>query len=135
MDIRHADNLPARLDGVRRRFERWRATRRGRTRIPDTLWASAALVADTFGISRTAQVLRVNPSRLKKRIAQKLAASVPELDGEPRFVELGPFSSNGSCECLLELEDGNGAKMRIELKGMAAPDLAAFSQGLWNRQA
>jgi len=133
MDTRHTGNLPARLEGVRRRFERWRATRRGRTRIPDTLWASAALVADTFGISRTARVLRVNPSRLKKRLVQKLAASVPELEGEPRFVELGPFSPNGSCECLLELEAGNGAKMRIELKGIAVPDLAALSRGLWNR--
>ena len=65
-----------------------------------------ALVADAFGISRTAQVLRVNPSRLKRRLAQKLAASVPELEGEPRFVALGPFASNVSCECLLELEDG-----------------------------
>jgi hypothetical protein len=92
------------------------------------------VVADTFGISRTAQVLRVNPSRLKKRLAQKLAANVPELEGEPRFVELGPFSPNGSCECLLELEAGNGPKMRIELKGIAAPDLAALSRGLWNRQ-
>ena len=134
MGTRHTGSLPARLEGVRRRFEWWRATRRGRTRIPDTLWASAALVADTFGISRTAQVLRVNPSRLKKRIAQKLAANVPELEGEPRFVELGPFSPNGFCECLLELEAGNGAKMRIELKGIAAPDLAALSRGLWNRQ-
>ena len=134
MSTRHVGNLPARLEGVRRRFERWRGTRRGRTRIPDTLWASAALVAEAFGISRTAQVLRVNPSRLKRRLAKKLAASVPELEGEPRFVELGPFSPNGSCECLLELEAGNGAKMRIELKGIAAPDLAAFSRGLWNRQ-
>ena len=134
MGTRHTGNLPARLEGVRRRFERWRATRMGRTRIPDTLWASAALVADTFGISRTAQVLRVNPSRLKRRLAKKLAASVPELEGEPRFVELGPFSPNGSCECLLELEAGNGAKMRIELKGITAPDLAALSRGLWNRQ-
>ena len=134
MGTRHTGSLPARLEGVRRRFERWRASRRGRTRIPDTLWASAALVADRFGISRTAQVLRVNPNRLKRRLAQKLAANVPKLEGEPRFVELGPFAPNGSCECLLELEAGNGAKMRIELKGIAAPDLAALSRGLWNRQ-
>jgi hypothetical protein len=79
-------------------------------------------------------VLRVNPSRLKKRIVREPAASEPELEGEPRFVELGPFAPNGSCECLLELEDGSGAKMRIELKGIAAPDLAALSRGLWNRQ-
>ena len=134
MGIRHTGNLPARLEVVRRRFERWRASRKGRARIPDTLWASAALVAETFGISRTAQALRVNPSRLKKHLAQKLAASEPELECAPRFVELGPFSPNGSCECVLELEAGNGAKMRIELKGIAAPDLAALSQGLWNRQ-
>jgi hypothetical protein len=134
MGTRHTGDLPTRLEGVRRRFERWRATRRGRTRIPDTLWASATLVADTFGISRTARVLRVNPSRLKKRLAQRSAANVPELEGKPRFIELGPFSPNGSCECLLELEDDNGAKMRIELKGIAAPDLAALSRGLWNRQ-
>jgi hypothetical protein len=57
------------------------------------------------------------------------------LESEPRFVELGPFSPNSSCECLLELEAGNGAKMRIELKGIAAPDLAALSQGLWNWQS
>jgi hypothetical protein len=79
-------------------------------------------------------VLRLNPSRLKTRLAQKLAASVPELEGQPRFVEVGPFSPNASCECLLELEAGNGPKMRIELKGIAAPDLAALSRGLWNRQ-
>ena len=134
MGTRHTVSLPARLEGVRRRFERWRATRMGRTRIPDTLWASAALVANAFGISRTARVLQVNPSRLKKRLVQKLAASVPESEGKPRFVELGRFSPNGSCECLLELEAGNGAKMRIEVKGIAAPDLAALSRGLWNRQ-
>ncbi len=134
MDTRHLESLPARLEGVRRRFERWRATRRGRTRIPDTLWTSAALVADTFGISRTAQVLRVNPSRLKRRLVEKPATSLPELEGEPRFVALGSFSPRGTCECLLELEAGNGAKMRIELKGVAAPDLAALSQSLWNRQ-
>jgi hypothetical protein len=92
------------------------------------------VLANTFGISRTAQVLRMNPSRLKKRLAQKLAASALELEGKPRFVELGPFSPNGSCECLLELEAGNGAKMRIELKGIAAPDLAALSHAFWNGQ-
>lgn len=134
MGTRHTDNLPARLEAVRRRFERWRATRRGRARIPEMLWASAARVAETFGISRTAQVLRVNSSRLKRRLAREPAASVLTLESEPRFVELGPFSRNGSCECLLELEAGNGAKMRIALKGIAAPDLAALSQGLWNWQ-
>ena len=59
---------------------------------------------------------------------------MPETEGEAPFVELAPFSPNGSCECLLELEDAGGAKMRIQLKGIAMPDLAALSQSFWNRQ-
>jgi hypothetical protein len=34
----------------------------------------------------------------------------------------------------LELENVGGAKMRIQLKGVAVPDLAALSQSFWNRQ-
>ena len=41
MDARETRSLPAQLDKVRRRFERWRATRKGRSPIPDGLWASA----------------------------------------------------------------------------------------------
>jgi hypothetical protein len=86
MDTRHSGDLPARLESVRRRFEQWRATRQRRTRIPDTLWASAVRVAGTFGISRTARVLRVNPNRLKRRLGDKLVTSAPELEGESRWM-------------------------------------------------
>ena len=60
MGIKKADALPARLEGVRRRFERWRRTREGGTRIPETLWAAAVKVAGVYGIHRTAKTLRVN---------------------------------------------------------------------------
>jgi hypothetical protein len=64
MGARKARRLPARLERARRRFERWRRTRKIPSRIPEPLWAAAARMAGTYGISRTANTLRVNYSAL-----------------------------------------------------------------------
>ena len=139
MGTRKTRELPARLERVRRRFERWRRTRKGRTPIPDPLWASAVKLAGTYGISRTASVLRVHYYSLKKRV-DKEAASSPDESGRASvapFVELAvPTSPSSGCgECLLELEDAGGAKMRVHLKGVAAPDLAALSRSFWGGES
>ena len=136
MDTRKASDLPARLEGVRRRFERWRRTGEAHARIPDSLWASAAIMADAYGISRTANVLAVNYQVLKKHLGHKTAgAGRTEAEGKARFVELAPFAPSSPCECLLELEDAGGAKMRVRLQGIGIPDLAALSQCFWNRRS
>jgi len=136
MDTRKARDVPAQLEGVRQRFERWRRTRKGHARIPDSLWASAAIMADAYGISRTATVLRVNYHVLKKHLGHKKAATGrTEAEGEARFIELAPFAPSSRCECLLELEDAGGAKMRVRLQGVGMPDLAALSQSFWNQQS
>ena len=136
MDTRKARDLPARLEGVRRRFERWRRTRKAHARIPDSLWASAAIMADAYGISRTANVLAVNYQVLKKHLGHKTAgAGRTEAEGGARFVELAPFAPSSPCECLLELEDVSGAKMRVRLQGVGMPDLAALGQSFWNRRS
>jgi hypothetical protein len=44
------------------------------------------------------------------------------------FVEVMPPVSGGASECILELEDPGGAKMRVHLKGVEAPDLAALTR-------
>ena len=132
MNTSKTRDLPSVLEGLRRRFERWRATRKAHARVPDSLWASAAIMADAYGISRTATVLRVNYHVLKKRLGHKTAASRTGAEQEPRFIELAPFAPSSPCECLLELEDAGGAKMRVRLQGVGMPDLAALSQNFWN---
>ena len=107
--------------------------------IPDSgcaLWASAARVANRWGMSRTAAVLRVNSSRLKKQLRTHATAGAggAKAEDKTRFIDLTPFATNGSCECLLELEDGDGAKLRVRLRGTAAPDLAAITRSFRNRQ-
>ncbi len=157
MDTKKARDLPARLEGVRRRFEQWRGTRKAHARIPDSLWASAAVMADRYGISRTAQALGVNYEALKKHLGPKTAAKHRALrrriERRPaaansefarskaaQFVELPAFVSAATNlrsvpgDCLLELEDGGGARMRVRLRGVGMPDLAALGRSFWNRQ-
>ena len=150
MDAGTRRELPARLEGVRRRFERWRERREGRDRIPDSLWAAAARAAGRYGLSMTANALRVNYHALQKHLAATtagdghvvekrigrrtaVAGDGPETEGTSPFVELPAFASAGACECFVELEDASGAKMRVRLRGVGTPDLAALGRSFWDR--
>lgn len=69
MRSRGTGTLPARLKAGRRRFECWRRTRKGRSRIPDPLWNLAVKLSATYGTHRTAKTLRLSPDSLKKHVA------------------------------------------------------------------
>jgi len=129
------DGFPAGLESTRRRFDRWRQARTGRSRIPEILWASAVKAAGRYGLHPTARALRLDYYTLKKRAASAVPGGGHEGEGVATFVELPPPVSMGSCECIVELEDPRGAKMRVHLKGMPAPDLAALSRGFWSLEA
>ena len=58
--------VPAGMQRICRRFERWRRSHRGRLPIPEGLWASAAAVAREHGVFRTAKVLRLEYGKLKR---------------------------------------------------------------------
>jgi hypothetical protein len=133
MNARKTAEVPADVEAVRRRFEQWRQTRKAGTPIPESLWAAAVRLAGRYGISRTARTLRVGYCALQERVERETAcpaASSPTLR-EPAFVELPVPLPPGTGECLLEWEDGAGAKMRVHLQGVAAPDLVALSRSFW----
>jgi len=120
------------LEGVRRRFERWRRTRKIGSRIPEPLWSAAVKSAEAHGIHPTAKALGVDYYSLKKRLKKKSASRSRVGSGsEAAFVELAAPGQMAVQECILELEDVEGSKMRIHLKGIEAPDLAALSRSLW----
>jgi hypothetical protein len=121
------------VEATRRRFEQWRQVRKVHTPIPESLWAAAVKLAGRYGISRTARALRVGYYALQERVERETACSAaasPTL-GEPAFLELAVPTRPGTSECLLEWEDGDGAKMRVHLQGVAAPDLVALSRSFW----
>ena len=142
MRSRGTRTLPARLEAGRRRFECWRRTREGRSRIPDPLWNSAVKLSAAYGIHRTAKTLRLNPDSLKKRVAsangngsrgqKKTSQKAAGQETATAFVELVP--TEGACppECIVELENPRGVKMRIHAKGNRIPDVVtAVSQVLF----
>ena len=136
MSTRKTRDLPARLAGVRRQIERWRRTRKVRSRIPEPLWALAIEVAGTYGVHRVAKALRLSYYALKKRVTEGAVAvhRVTKRGTKATFVELPPPVQTTSGECILEVENASGAKMRMHLKGVAMPDLAAISRSFWNHQ-
>jgi hypothetical protein len=71
MNASKRGDLPAGLEGVRRRFEQWRRTRRGHARIPDALWAAAVKAAGMHGLHRTVKALRLDYYSLKERVEQQ----------------------------------------------------------------
>jgi hypothetical protein len=119
------------LEQLRRRFEEFRSVRTSRGRLPAGLWKEAAEAAKRFGLNPTAQALRLDYNRLKKHMA-----AVPgrikqrkQVDPAPAFVELIGAVPQVTTDCRIEVESGRGAKLRLELKGVATGELASLIRG------
>jgi len=70
--------------------------------------------------------------RKAMRRGRRVSASRhPESPASATFLEVGPLSSAAVGECILELEDAVGAKMRVHLKGHEIPDLTALARVFW----
>jgi hypothetical protein len=121
---------------LKRRFEQWRAGRKLGERIPLELWAGAVAAAVEHGAYRVAGELHLDYAVLKRRAAlagSKAASS--ELT--PRFVELfapaertmPPGASQP--ECVVELDNARGAKMRVELSGNGLCGLSTLCNAFW----
>ncbi len=79
------------------------------------------------GLNRTARVLKLDYYSLKKRLdgASDLAPS-------SMFVELPSAPPSIASECVVELEDATGSRMRVHVKGQHLPDVLALSRSFWN---
>ena len=122
----------AALSRAQRKIEQWRQRHRPGARIPEELWREAAELACAYGTYRTARALRLNYYSLKKQMAV-VAGSGRSVPG---FVEILPGGMPiPRPECLIEVEDGRGAKMRIRLQGQDLPDVAALVGGFRERRS
>ena len=112
----------ARLAGLVKRFASWRSKRVRGDRIPESLWDAACQLAAELGVCRTAQTLRLDYYTLKRRLEEAEASA-------PRFIELAGASS--AHECVVELEDSSGKKMRIHTKGQPL-DIESLANAFWS---
>jgi hypothetical protein len=119
--------VPAEIEETQLQFEAWRRERKRGQRIPEKLWAAAVEMGKQHGVWPTARALHLDHSRLKRRVHNS-----EDNEKSGAFVEL---ISQGAmlCACSVEMEDGRGARMRIELKGTAA-DVTALSRTFWSER-
>ena len=131
MRDRTPNTIPAEIEATKLKLEEWRRSRTGQERIPETLWSEAVGLARRFGTWPTARALRLDYNKLKQFAgsSSERRASNPSTT----FVEVIP-SAAGVSSCIVEMENGRGARMRIEWKGAAA-DLTALSRTFWEERA
>ena len=106
------------LDQLERRLQGWRRSRRGHGRLPDEVWEGAVALARTRGVSHVARRLRLDYYKLK-RLSSDWGSGTPDReasDCRPAFVEMSlPTLSPGAGVCRVELRDGQGGTMRVDL--------------------
>ena len=127
MSERPTVSVPAEIEKAQLQFEAWRRERQRGQRIPESLWLTAVELAKQHGVWPTARAFHLDHSRLKRRVGN---GEDDEKNGA--FVELIPEGAM-LCGCTVEMEDGRGARMRIELKGAAA-DVTALSRTFWSER-
>ena len=132
VQTRQCSDVLSRLKG---QFDQWRAGRKVGERIPLALWAGAVAAAVEHGSYRVAAELHLDYAVLKRRAALAVGKA-PATELAPRFVELfapaGPTASATSQpECVVELDNARGAKMRVELSGNGLAGLSALCNAFW----
>jgi hypothetical protein len=121
------------LEDIQEKFEHWRSTRKSRCeRIPVSLWQSAAVLTKSYPIHVIAKALRLNGNDLKKQV-QKYCGKNPAPTPQSDFIELScDLPSISSTECIVELADPAGARMRISMQGKSL-DVPGLIASFWNR--
>ena len=136
MFVRKRGEIPNSLLRGWERFETWRRSRKPGDRIPERLWSLAVKLADVHGVSRTSGVLKLDYYSLRQRVASQGCESE---SAAPSFIELSPSPATvpppvpSTTECVVELEDGLSARMRVHLRGYELPDLSALCQSFRRR--
>lgn len=87
------ETLPEDIQFVRERFEAWRQTRPGRSRIPAELWAAAAGLTRQHGMHRVARALGLNDFVLRKHVMEAAPDAVPAASSELALAQSNPSAS------------------------------------------
>jgi hypothetical protein len=122
------EHLPDDLAQARSRFQTWRHRRTSRSPIPFHLWALAVRLVQRHGLSRTASALGLGYYSLKKHVEQ---TATPSPSRGPAFVEL-PAPGGLDKQCQLDVDNGAGATLRVQLLGYDAAEVAVVARTFWS---
>jgi hypothetical protein len=91
-------------------------------------------LARKHGVSKTSLALHLDYYSLKRRL-EAGPGPRPEREGAgARFVEIPLRPVPNGSACVLEVEDGHGARLRLELQGIVgAGELAGLVGSVWSQ--
>jgi hypothetical protein len=93
-------------------------------------------LARRYGLSRVAQVLRVNYTGLKHHLVTSSAPQAPRTNANAaEFVEVPIAACPGGPQWVIELEDRDGSKLTLRLAQTDSAAALALAQGLWRQRS
>jgi hypothetical protein len=140
MGLKRGGVQAARVREVREQIALWRGTREKRTAMPADLWAEAVGLARKGGTYATARALGVGLESLARRVAEA-GAGAGAKGGSARgsaFMELSGAQLLGAAVAtgsVVEISDGDGARLTIRLAGDTPLDVVGVVQGFCRRGA
>ena len=124
--------LPESITELQAQLAEFRSTHRARTRLPQSLWQSAADLARRHGLYIVARSLKLDYSTLKKHVSGPDSPTRVRNSARPKFVELVGATRQSMDEYVIEFESARGRKLRIHCKSNTPPDWPALL-GAWRR--
>jgi hypothetical protein len=122
------------LSEVKEQFKTWRKTRISPRPIPKKLWAAAVDLTARHSISQIAKELVVDYSTLKKRAAVKKKDTAAKMSPAD-FIEVNLEPPITVSECIVEMQDISGAKMRMHFRGKTDFDLLELAKAFWRKKS
>jgi len=116
------------LEGVRRQFEKWRKTKKPGSRIPEELWDAAVALCEQYSPSKVSLALRLSSNDLKKKVAARQASEPPSVVQPASFIEFALPAPSNEPECVVEMENRHGDRMKIYFTDKGSTDLVALSR-------
>ena len=121
------------LSEVKEQFKVWRKTRKSPRPIPKKLWAAAVSLTAKHSLSQISKELAVDHSALKKRAAVKRNAGAASMSPAD-FIEVNLQPPQAVSECIVEMQDIAGAKMRMHFRGKTDFDLLQLAKAFWSKK-
>lgn len=124
------------LTELRFAVESWRRSRKPSAGMPDHLWSEAALLASEIGVGNVVKALKVDHGKLM-RLAEKMRPC-DRLPSPPQQSALSPAafmevpaatvakSFSTTFSCLFEVESLGRGKLRAQLEGVTALEVATI---------
>ena len=121
------------LSEVKEQFKTWRKTRKSLRPIPKKLWAAAVSLTTQHCLSQISKELVLDYSALKKRAAIKNKDSAASMSPSD-FMEVNLEPPAAVSECIVEMQDIVGAKMRMHFRGKPDFDILELAKFFWSKQ-